>query len=109
MREYIGDYIHIDGRDIWYRLVTAYDYLKAKGVVEQDELDDYIERNYEMYGVLNQVMALKQSCFLLRRVSYSCGSLSTGLYDLKNRLIIELKEKYEFEFDDQFVEDYGHK
>ena len=42
----------------------------------------------------------------MRHVSYSCGTLSDGLLVLKNKLIIELKEKYNFDFDDDFVENY---
>ena len=55
---------------------------------------------------LQQLEALKQSCYLLRRTSHSCQSLSDGLYKLKNELIIELKEKYNFDFDDNFVESF---
>ena len=51
-------------------------------------------------------MALKQSYFLMRRVSYSSGELSESLDELKNRLILELKERHNFEFDDAFVEQY---
>ena len=51
-------------------------------------------------------MALKQSCYLLRRTSYSCGSLSDGLYRLKNELIAELETNFNFSFDDDFVENF---
>jgi hypothetical protein len=109
IRGYLGDYLHIDGRYIWYRLVTAADYLRAKQIIINDEeLEDFCENNYKIYELITQIMALKQSCFLLRRVSHSCGSLSDGLYDLKLRLIYELKEQYDFEFDDEFVDNYGH-
>ena len=110
VREYLNKEINIDGRMIWYRLVSAYDYLEAKGIItnDDDEYEKFCENNSKIYELLTQVMALKQSCYLLRRVSYSCGSLSDGLYTLKNRLIIELSEKYNFEFDDEFVENYGH-
>jgi len=108
MREYIGETISIDGRGIYYRLVTAYDYLRAKHGLDDEECENFVEENYEIYRKLNQIMALKQSCFLLRRTSYSCGSLSDHLYDLKSTLIKELREKYGFEFDDLFVENYGH-
>jgi len=105
-RDYLGDHIHIDGRMIAYRLVTATDYFYAKGHSEEE-----IEKLYEndIGELVNQIMALKQSCFLLRRTSHSCGSLSDNLFSLKERLIGELKEKYDFEFDNQFLEDYGLK
>lgn len=106
MREFIGDHIHIDGRMIAYHLVTAHDYLKAKNGWSEEQVEDYVETNYERYTLINQVMALKQSCFLLRRVSHSCGSLSDHLYQLKNRLIRELEQKFSFDFDDDFVENY---
>lgn len=109
MRDYIGDYTSIDGRTIWYRLVNASDYLKAKYRYSDKQLELFTEERYETYGLINQIMAIKQSCFLLRRVSHSCGSLSDNLFNLKLRLIHELRDKYNFEFDDDFVEGYGHE
>lgn len=106
MRDFIGDGIHIDGRMIQYRLVTVSDYLRAKGWSE-DEINEFADKKYEVYKLVNQVMALKQSCFLLRRTGHSCGSLSDDLYSLKMRLIRELREQHSFEFDDEFVERDG--
>jgi hypothetical protein len=101
MRDFIGDKISIDGRMICYRLETGLDYLLAKGYSQKKA-----EKLYEgkIGSLITQIMALKQSCFLLRRTSHSCQSLPDGLYDLKLRLIQELKEKHNFEFDDAFVE-----
>jgi len=104
MRDFIGDNIHIDGRMICYRLVTANDYLRAKNEWSEEEVDQFVEKNWEAYTLITQIMALKQSCFLLRRVSHSCQSLSDGLYSLKLRLIRELREEHQIEFDDEFVE-----
>lgn len=107
MRDYIQGRIKIDGRNIEYRLVTASDYLEAKNEWSSEQIEQFCNENYEVYKLINQIMALKQSCYLMRRVSYSCGSLSDNLYDLKLRLIDELQEKYQIEFDDDFVENYG--
>lgn len=107
MREYIPGRIRIDGRNIEYRLITASDYLEAKYNWSEEELNDFCEKNEETYTLINQIMALKQSCYLMRRVTYSCGSLSEDLYYLKLRLIKELKDNYNFDFDDDFVENYG--
>lgn len=106
MRDFIGDHIHIDGRMIAYRLVTASDYLSAKGMSD-DKIEKFQDKRYPVFQLINQIMALKQSCFLLRRTSHSCGSLSDDLYDLKNRLIKELKEVHNYDFDDEFVERDG--
>ena len=106
MREYIGDHLKIDGRMICYRLVTATDYLRAKGMTEA-QAEAFMDDNHAAYELINQIMALKQSCFMLRRTSYSCGSLSDGLYRLKGRLIRELREAHGVEFDDAFVERNG--
>lgn len=104
MRDYIKGNIQIDGRNIPYPCFTAYDYLS--NTMTEEEIETFAGEHYECYKVINQVMALKQSCYLLRRVSYSCGSLAEDLYTLKNRLIHELKEKHQFEFDDAFVESF---
>lgn len=106
MRKYIPGLIKIDGRNIEYTIVTASDYLIAKNGWTQEQVDTFSDENYEAYNIINQIMALKQSCYLLRRVSHSCGSLSESLYDLKLRLIDELKEEHNIEFDDDFVENY---
>lgn len=42
-------------------------------------------------------------------MSYSCSSLAEGLYTLKNRLIFALKDNRDFDFDDEVVDNYGHK
>lgn len=104
MRDFIGEYISIDGRMIPYRLVTATDYFEARKYSE-NQIDKFFD--CEVGELVSQVMGLKQSCYLLRNTSYSCQSLSDGLYALKLRLIHELKDKYNFEFDDDFVENYG--
>jgi len=106
MRDFIGDNLHIDGRMICYRLITVGDYLEAKGWSEE-EIEEFADKNHYVYELINQVMALKQACFLFRRISHSCGSLSDDLYRLKMRLIRELKETYDFDFDDEFVERDG--
>jgi hypothetical protein len=106
LREFIGDHIEIDGRMIAYRLVTASDYLSAKGLSEQ-EIYDFQDNNGNTFELINQIMAIKQSCWLLRRTKYSCQSLSDNLFSLKNRLIKELKECHWFDFDDDFVERDG--
>ena len=112
MREYIPNNIKIDGRNIPYSIVTAEDYLIAKNILNNTDdnyeeiFEKWEEENYEIYEMITQILALKQSRFLMRHVSYSCGTLSDGLLVLKNKLIIELKEKYNFDFDDDFVENY---
>lgn len=102
MREYINKEIRIDGRNIPYPVFTAPQYFEMHDRVEN--VDDFIEENEDIYTLVTQILALKQSCFLLRRVSHSCQSLSDNLYYLKNRLIAELREKYNYEFDDNWME-----
>lgn len=107
MRDFIKDNISIDGRNIEYRLVTVSDYLKAKDNLNPSQIDDFIDNHNKEYTLINQIMAIKQSCYLLRRVSHSCGSLAEDLYDLKLKLIRKLKTNYNYDFDDNFVEMYG--
>lgn len=105
LRNFIGDRIKIDGRMIGYRIYTAYEYLKFKGL-NNEEIEDFSENNYKIYELITQIIAIKQSCWLLRRTSYSCQSLSDGMYNLKLRLINELKDKYNYDFDDDLMEEY---
>ena len=108
LREYIGDSkLRIDGRMIPYQLVTAVDYLYAKNEEwSQEDLEKFTEDNNEVYTIISQIMGLKQSCVLLRHTSHSCQSLSDDLFDLKLKLIWELKEKFNYEFDEDLVESY---
>ncbi len=103
MREYINEAVKIDGRKIPYPVYTAVDYLLLHDKIE--DIDAYMEENYELCKTINQIMAIKQSCFLLRNTTHSCQSLSDDLYELKIRLIAELKEKHNYKFDDEWVED----
>lgn len=110
-RKYSGKELKIDGRDICYEIVTARDYLVAKNVDglgngDEEVIEEWMEKNYPIYERITQILALKQSCFLLRRTSYSCGSLSDGLYQLKNELIADLECNFNFSFDDDFVENF---
>lgn len=105
MRDFIGDRIRIDGRMIGYKIFIASEYLIATGMTEE-QVNDFIDNKYECYILINQIIAIKQSCWLLRRTSYSCQSLSDDMYNLKIRLIRELKDKYDYDFDDDLMEQY---
>lgn len=106
-REYISESnLHIDGRNIPYQLFTAGCYLAEKNGFTEKELDKFMEENYALYQRINQVIALKQVCILFRHTNYSCGSLSDDLFSLKNELIAEIKEKYGYDFDEQFMENF---
>jgi hypothetical protein len=105
-RDYIREFVDIDGRMIPYRIFTATVYLEEKGYLEE-EIEKMFEEQYEMCQTLNQIIALKQSCYLLRHTSYSCNSLSENLFSLKLRLIKELKDKYNFEFNEDLMENDG--
>ena len=106
MREFIGDHIHIDGRMIGCRIVTACDYLEEKYQWSEKKIDKFIDEHPEIYDLINQIMALNQSCYLMRRVSHSCQSLSDCLFDLKLDLLYKLKTEHNFEFDEELVKKY---
>ena len=104
MREYINEKLHIDGRKIPYPVYTSGEYLRMHDGISDEEMEDWVEENWEISKLINQILAIKQSCFMLRNTTHSCQSLSDDLYDLKIRLIAELKENYDYEFDDDWVE-----
>lgn len=105
MREYINEEVHIDGRKIPYPIYTVDEYIQMHDGINKEEMENWIEENQEISKKVNQILAIKQSCFLLRNTTHSCQSLSDDLYDLKLRLIVELKEIYGYEFDDDWVEE----
>lgn len=104
MREYISKKVSIDGRTIPYTVATVSEYLAEHDHMTQEEIDRFCDHNYEVYQKINQILAIKQSCFLLRHTSYSCQSLSDDLYQLKLQMIRELEEKYGYKFDDAWME-----
>lgn len=109
IRPYIGsEKLRIDGRTIPYPLVTAGDYLMAKNPsMTDEELETYVDEKYEQYTSLNAIIAMKQSCFLLRHTEYSCGSLSDDLFRVKGLMVAAHNEKYPDEpFDENFYEHY---
>lgn len=106
LRAFIGDKISIDGRMIGFRIETAADYLELKEELDETEIDEFINNKNEIYTLINQILAVKHSCWLLRRTSYSCQSLADNMYDLKFKLISELEEKHNFIYDDEFVDKY---
>ncbi|MBD5464086.1 MAG: hypothetical protein HDR24_13710 [Lachnospiraceae bacterium] len=107
IRPYIDNkMLKIDGRMIPYPLTTAADYLEAKHGMSDKEIEDFIDNHYEQYSMLNAIIAMKQSCFLLRHTEYSCGSLSNSLYTHKNEMIVKYNETYDKPFDEDFYENY---
>ncbi len=108
IRPYIDNKnLSIDGRMIPYPLVTAGDYLEAKHNMSEDEVNKFMDENYEQYTMLNTIIAMKQSCFLLRNVRYSCGSLSDNLYAHKKDMVAKYNETYDVPFDEDFYENYS--
>ena len=107
IRPYIDNKkLSIDGRMIPYPLTTAADYLEAKHGMTDEKIEDFIDNHYEQYSLLNAIIAMKQSCFLLRHTTYSCGSLSDCLYAHKNDMIVRYNETYDEPFDEDFYENY---
>lgn len=107
IRPYIDNKkLSIDGRMIPYPLVTAGDYLKERHNMTQDEVDKFMDEHYEQYTMLDAIIAMKQSYFLLRHTEYSCGSLSENLYSHKNEMVARYNETYDEPFDEEFYENY---
>jgi len=102
MRNYIDKPISIDGRAIPYPVHTAAGYLKYHDHVE--DLDDMFDNHYEIVECINQILGLKQSCFLLRHTTHSCQSVSDSMLRLKERLIKELSDKHNYVFDEAWVD-----
>lgn len=110
IRPYIDNKkLSIDGRMIPYPLVTAFDYLEAKnGEMAEEERDEFVDKHYGQLVMLNTIIAMKQSCFLLRHTAYSNQSLSDDLYKHKNEMVAKYNETYDEPFDEDFYENY-HK
>ena len=106
IREFVKGNVSVDGRNIGYRLFMANDYFKLKYNLSEEEVDKIIDEQEDLYNLVGQILALKQSMWLLDRTSHSCGSLTDSLWLLEARLIKELKEKHNHEFDNNLVNKY---
>lgn len=103
-RPYINQEISIDGRQIPYPVFTAYGYLLEKEGMDSEAADSWYGNNENLYELLNQILAIKQSCYLLRHTSHSCGSLSESLFSLKEELIMKFNLLSDLTFDETWVE-----
>lgn len=102
----VRPYINFDGRMIPYPLVTAGDYLEARYGMTEYEVKNFVDEHREQYSMLNAIIAMKQSCFLLRHTSYSCQSLPDDLCEYKKELVARYNESYDDPFDEDFYENY---
>lgn len=108
MRDYIPNhFLKIDGRNIPYKIVTAHDYLLKVGIINESEesFENFVENNYEIYQRISQIIGLKNSIYLLKRTSYSCQSITDSLKSLEGELWIDLKDNYNFEINDEILEE----
>ena len=100
------DYINQKYQDRWkidsYPVYTSWEYFELHDGIE--DVEDFVDSNPAIEELVTQILALKQSCFLLRHTTHSCQSLSDSLFSLKLKLIKELKEKYNYNFDDVWME-----
>ena len=77
---------------------------------KDSDVENFIEdshENYEIFILINQILGLKHSHWLLRRTTHSCGSLSDSLYYLKNELIFKLKYDFNYDFNEEWVDSFS--
>lgn len=77
VRDYINRNIRIDGRLIPYPVYTSWEYFELHDGIE--DVEDFVDSNPAIEELVTQILALKQSCFLLRHTTHSCQSLSDSL------------------------------
>ena len=95
----------IDGRMLpYYPVINAVEYLLRHDGLSQKDVDRLMDNQYEMVVLLSQIIGLKCSCYMLRNTTFMCESVPDSLYRLKNELIKELAEKYQYTFDDEWME-----
>lgn len=106
-REYIKQEIHIDGRTIPYPIFTSTGYFAVHDRIKN--VSEWTEEHVDIEELVTQIIALKQSGYLLSHTAYSCQSLSDGLFDLKHNLIKILREEYGYNFDEKWLDNYVKK
>ena len=80
MRDYINRNIRIDGRLIPYPVYISWEYFELHDGIE--DVEDFVDSNPAIEELVTPILALKQSCFLLRPTTHSCQSLSDSLFSL---------------------------
>jgi len=107
-REFIDKRISIDGRNLPFSIVTARDYLETVGKFDsrdEEGVELWINDNWTLYSLVNSIIALKNAHYLLRRVSYSCGSLADSIYETMEEKEALLHKNFNMDFDFDLI--YG--
>lgn len=99
--------VHIDTVIPAFEITSAAKYLAVHDGLSQEEIDNVIDGMPELYQKLTQVLAVKHSISLLRRTGGLCQSLTDSLIILGIELERELKAKYNYDFDDVWLDAYG--
>lgn len=94
----------IKGKCIPYLITNTADYMIIHDGISQEEFEQILDNNYGLYQKVSQVIGLKQSLFLLFHTTGLCQSNHDALIDLKKQIIEELKNKYSYEFDEEWFE-----
>ena len=94
----------INGQNVPYSVTNACDYYKEIEHLTPEMIDHMKDYEFERTTLINQIIGLKVSCFLLRHTTHICESVPDDLGALKNDLIKQLKEKYDYDFKEADME-----
>lgn len=94
----------IDGRHVPYVIKNAGDYYRKIEGYTQEMVDHMMDFEWERTSRINQIIGLKISCYLLRHTTRMCESVSGCLFALKDDLIKQLKEEYDYDFKEAEME-----
>ena len=79
-------------------VITGNQYFELSEGIPEEELEDYIENNWEEYCLISEIIALEVSLYCIRRVSRAGGENSDAI----RRIIQEKIAEYEKTFNKSF-------
>ena len=94
----------INGLHIPYAVSNVGDYYRMIEHYTPEMVDHMVDFEGERTSLINQIIGLKISCYLLRHTTHICESVPDDLAALKIELIKQLKEKFDYDFKEEDME-----
>ena len=95
----------IDDKNVPYLVANAGDYYRKIEGYTPDMVDYMMDFCWKQTSLINQIIGLKISCYLLRHTTGMCESVPDCLRALKDDLIKQLKKKYDYDFKEAEMEE----
>lgn len=81
-------------------VITGNQYLELVEMMSEDEIEDFIENNWDEYSLLEEIIALEVSIYCIRRVSRAGGENTDAIRRIRMEKIAEYENTFNKSFQD---------